>query len=56
MTDTNEISVRELRNALASALNDVSARGRIVYVTSHGRRIAALVPVPLAEQIEKAAD
>ena len=55
MTDTpNEISVRELRLALAATLNSVTVRGRIVYVTNHGRRIAAIVPVPVAEQSEQA--
>ncbi|MDZ5446311.1 type II toxin-antitoxin system prevent-host-death family antitoxin [Micromonospora sp. 4G57] len=54
MTDTpNEISVRELRQALAGTLNDVAVRGRIIYVTNHGRRIAAIVPVPVAEQINQ---
>jgi len=53
MTDTpTEISVRELRKALAGTLNDVAVRGRIIYVTNHGRRIAAIVPVPVAEQVE----
>ncbi|WP_433730585.1 hypothetical protein ACQP2Y_20485 [Actinoplanes sp. CA-051413] len=55
MADTpNEISVRELRLALAGTLNSVTVRGRIIYVTNHGRRIAAIVPVPVAEQIEQA--
>jgi antitoxin (DNA-binding transcriptional repressor) of toxin-antitoxin stability system len=54
MTDTpNEISVRELRLALAGTLNNVSVRGRIIYVTNHGRRIAAIVPVPVAERSEQ---
>jgi prevent-host-death family protein len=52
MSDTTEISVRELRKALAGTLNDVAVRGRIVYVTNNGRRVAALVPVPVAEQVE----
>lgn len=53
MSDTTEISVRELRNTLAGTLNDVAVRGRIVYVTNNGRRIAALVPVPMAELIDQ---
>ncbi|GAA3957888.1 hypothetical protein [Actinoplanes auranticolor] len=54
MADTpNEISVRELRLALAGTLNNVTVRGRIIYVTNHGRRIAAIVPVPVAEQSEQ---
>lgn len=31
---------------------DTAVRGRIVYITNRGRRIAAIVPVPAAEQIE----
>ena len=54
MSDTTEISVRELRKALAGTLNDVAVRGRILYITNNGRRVAALVPVPVAEQSEQA--
>jgi antitoxin (DNA-binding transcriptional repressor) of toxin-antitoxin stability system len=43
MTGSAEISVRELRRALAGTLNDTAVRGRIVYVTDHGRRVAAIV-------------
>lgn len=55
MSDTreNEISVRELRKTLAGVLNDVAVRGKVVYVTNHGRRIAALVPVTIAESLEQ---
>ncbi|WP_319464095.1 hypothetical protein [Micromonospora sp. RTP1Z1] len=53
MTDMpKEISVRELRLALAGTLNDVAVRGRIIYVTNHGRRVAAIAPVPVAEQVD----
>jgi antitoxin (DNA-binding transcriptional repressor) of toxin-antitoxin stability system len=37
---------------MSEVLNDTAVRGRITYVTSHGRRVAALVPVPEAEAIE----
>lgn len=50
----NEISARKLRENLAATLNDVAVRGQIIYVTNHGRRIAAIVPVPVAEQSEQA--
>ena len=53
-TRENDISVRELRKALAGALNDVAVYGKTLYVTNHGRRIAAIVPVPVAEQSEQA--
>lgn len=47
-----EIGIRELRASLSDVLNDVSVRGRITYVTSHGRRVAAIVSVLDAEAIE----
>ncbi|MEW2441943.1 type II toxin-antitoxin system prevent-host-death family antitoxin [Micromonospora marina] len=49
----NEISARKLRENLAATLNEVAVRGQTIWVTNHGRRIAALVPVPIAEQIEQ---
>jgi prevent-host-death family protein len=55
MTDharTTEITTTDLRARVAGTINDVSVRGQIVYITSHGRRVAAIVPVPMAEQIE----
>lgn len=48
-----ERSVRELRRDLADVLNDTAVRGRITYITSRGRRIAAVVPVPVAEAAER---
>ena len=53
MTDTNEIPVADLRQNLAEVLNDTAVHARITYVTRNGRRIAAIVPVPVAEQIDK---
>ena len=49
----NEISARKLRENLAATLNEVAVRGQIIYVTNHGRRVAAIVPVPVAEQIDQ---
>jgi prevent-host-death family protein len=47
-----EIGIRELRAGLSEVVNETAVRGRITYVTSRGRRIAAIVPVPDAEAIE----
>jgi prevent-host-death family protein len=47
-----EIGIRELRTKLSDVLNDVSVRGQITYVTNHGRRVAAIVPVLAAEALE----
>lgn len=51
-----EIGVRELRTSLSEVLNETAVRGRITYVTSHGRRVGAIVPVPEAEAIEAKRD
>lgn len=51
-----EIGIRELRAALSDVLNETAVRGRITYVTSRGRRIAAIVPVPDAEAVEAQRD
>lgn len=48
----NEIGIRELRASLSDVVNETAVRGRITYVTSRGRRLAAIVPVPDAEEIE----
>ncbi|MEV4542247.1 type II toxin-antitoxin system Phd/YefM family antitoxin [Micromonospora echinaurantiaca] len=55
MSDTTEISVAELRKNLAEILNDTAVRGLTTYVTRNGRRIAALVPVAVAERNEETA-
>ena len=54
MADMNEISVVDLRKNLADVLNDAAVQGKTFYVTRNGRRIAAIVPVPMAEQIDRA--
>ncbi|WP_237309855.1 type II toxin-antitoxin system prevent-host-death family antitoxin [Streptomyces sp. AMCC400023] len=46
-----EIGVRDLRASISEVLNQ-AVRGQITYVTSYGRRIAAIVPVVDAEAIE----
>jgi prevent-host-death family protein len=49
-----EIGIRELRAGLSDVLNETAVRGRTTYITSRGRRVAAVVPVPQAEALEKA--
>jgi prevent-host-death family protein len=51
-TPSADVSARQLRSNLAEHLNAVAVRGQIVYVTNRGRRIAALVPVHIAEGAE----
>jgi len=50
-----EVSVAELREQLAEVLNTVAYGGGkpIVYVTRHGRRVAAIVPMEAAEDLEE---
>lgn len=50
---STEIGIRELRASLSDVVNETAVRGRITYVTSRGRRVAAIVPVPDAERIEE---
>lgn len=47
-----EIGIRDLRVAISDVVNEAAVRGHITYITSRGRRVAAIVPVPDAEQIE----
>jgi prevent-host-death family protein len=53
MTDVTEIRASDLRQNLAEVLNNTAVHGRITYITRNGRRIAAIVPVPVAEQIHQ---
>jgi len=50
-TDPQERSVRELRADLADVLNAAGVRDQVTFVTSHGRRVAAVVPVAVAEAV-----
>jgi prevent-host-death family protein len=45
-----EISVRELRADLADVINAAGTRDQVTFVTSRGRRVAAVVSVTVAEQ------
>ncbi len=47
-----EKSVRDVRANIADVIHDASVRGQITYITSRGRRVAAVVPVPVAEAAE----
>jgi prevent-host-death family protein len=52
LTLSGDMPARDLRARLADVLNDAAVRGKITYVTSRGRRIAAVVPLPVAERAE----
>jgi prevent-host-death family protein len=49
--ETEEMSVRDTRASFADVVN-AAVRGRITYITSRGRRVAAVVPVAVAEDAE----
>jgi antitoxin (DNA-binding transcriptional repressor) of toxin-antitoxin stability system len=51
MSNQAEIAVTGLREQLADVLNDTAVYGRITYITRSGRRVAAIVPVPVADQV-----
>ncbi|WP_289009378.1 type II toxin-antitoxin system prevent-host-death family antitoxin [uncultured Thermomonospora sp.] len=46
-----ELSTRDVRANLAQVINDAAARGVVTFITSRGRRIAAVVPVHVAEAV-----
>lgn len=48
-TSPAEVSVSEARPRLAE-LVDEAADGRVVYLTRHGHRVAAIVPADLPEK------
>ena len=50
--ESHELSVRETRLRLADVVNDAAVRGRITYIMNRGRRVAAIVPVTVAEAAE----
>ncbi|APU16965.1 MULTISPECIES: type II toxin-antitoxin system prevent-host-death family antitoxin [Actinoalloteichus] len=51
-----EMAVTDARNELGPVTNRVSYGGETVYLTKHGRRAAALVPVAAAELLEDIED
>jgi prevent-host-death family protein len=51
-----EMSVREFRADLADVINAAGTRDQVTFVTSRGRRVAAVVSVAAAEQAAGADD
>lgn len=52
---TAEMSTRDIRAHLADAVN-TAIRGQTTYITSRGRRVAAIVPLSVAENAERQAE
>lgn len=51
--DSIELSTAEVRANLAEVVHAASVRDRITYITSRGRRVAAVVPLPVAEAADE---
>jgi prevent-host-death family protein len=58
MTDQPETDpgIAEVKSRLSDFVNRVLYRREVVYVTKHGKRVAALVPVEVAERYEAERD
>ena len=50
--ESTEMSSADARRNFAEVVNAAAVRGRITYITSRGRRVAAVVPLTIAEQAE----
>jgi prevent-host-death family protein len=48
-----DMSVADVRRELADVINAATTRHRTTYITNRGRRIAAIVPLDIAEQAEE---
>ncbi len=51
--ETTERSAREVRARLADVIGDAIA-GKITFITSNGRRVAAVVPLAAVDRIKEA--
>lgn len=47
--EAQELSTRDVRANLAEVINEAAVNGTITFITTRGRRIAALVPVAIGE-------
>lgn len=46
----SEVGIREIKARLSDLVNRVIYRGEVIWVTKNGKRVAALVPVEVAEK------
>lgn len=47
--ETDELGIRQARQGFGALVNRTATRDRITFITSHGRRVAAVVPLRIAE-------
>lgn len=52
-TAPEEMPATEARNAFSEVIGRAHHAGTTTYITSHGRRVAAIVPVEAAEALER---
>lgn len=52
MVETQDMSTAEVRRNLADVIH-AAIRGETTYITSRGRRVAAVVPTPVADRAEQ---
>jgi prevent-host-death family protein len=48
-----EVGIREARAILGDLVHEAAVNGHIAYLTNRGRRVAAVVPLAIAEQAER---
>lgn len=48
-----EVGIREAREQFADLVNEAAVRDTITYLTNRGRRVAAIVPLDVAEATER---
>lgn len=51
-----ELPISDARDQLTDVVNSAAYAGAVTYVTRRDRRLAAIVPAELAEQVEAAED
>ncbi|MFI6883404.1 type II toxin-antitoxin system prevent-host-death family antitoxin [Streptosporangium canum] len=54
--EAQELSTRDVRAKLAEVVNQAATQGTVTFITSRGRRIAAVVPVAVGEAAVAASD
>jgi prevent-host-death family protein len=51
-----ELTASQARNGFARVIGQAEHAGTVTYITNHGRRVAAVVPVEAVEALERLED
>ena len=51
--ESTEMKTADVRHELAEVVNAAATKNRITYITNRGRRVAAVVPLHIAEKADK---